>query len=304
MPALRDIKRRINAVKNIQKITKAMKMVAAARLRRAQDRIVSARPYARKMSEVTKHLLTYADALKHPLLQRREVKNIALVVVTSDRGLCGSFNTNLIRAATKLIDELLKELPNEGKLKLICVGRKGYNYFVRRQNNFTIVSTHIGVFGKHIEYSWVKKITDELVGGFTKGEFDRVVIIYNEFKSVLHQRIVHEEFLPIVPETEVVRPRKGVKIPLVEYIYEPGVVEILNSIIPKHLETQIWRILLESNAAEQAARMTAMDNATENAAELIKHLQLSFNKARQAAITKEMIEIASGAEALKKAGVS
>jgi len=304
MPSLRDIRRRINAVRNIQKITKAMKMVAAARLRRAQERIISARPYAKKIEEMVNRFISTIEVSENPFLMPRDVKNIAIVVVTADRGLCGSFNTNIIRKAVSLIEEKRKELPQGGSIKLICVGRKGFDYFNRHRQNIEIIASYTGIFGRTVEYKWAKEIMERIVGGFLKGEFDRVEIIYNEFKSIVQQRIVVEQFLPIVSEFEIVKPSKGFKVPLVEYIYEPGALEILDNLLPKYFETHILRVLLESNAAEQAARMTAMDNATENANELLKDLQLLFNKTRQAMITKEMLEIASGAEALRKAGMS
>jgi F-type H+-transporting ATPase subunit gamma len=304
MPALRDIRRRINAVRSIQKITKAMKMVAAARLRRAQERIISARPYAKRIEEIIQRFVSVFETSQNPLLQKREVKSIGIVVVTADRGLCGSFNTNIIRAVLNLIEKRKKELPPDGKIKLICVGKKGYDYFSRHRKGIEIFAGYPGVFKRTIEISDVREIMSKVVGGFLSGEFDKVEIVYNEFKSIVQQRIVIEDFLPIVPKFESVKPSKGVKVPLVEYIYEPAPIEILNSLLPKYLETHILRVLLESNAAEQAARMTAMDNATENANELLRDLQLLFNKTRQALITKEMLEIAGGAEALRKAGAS
>ncbi len=304
MPALRDIRRRINAVRSIQKITKAMKMVAAARLRRAQDRIISARPYAKKIEQLVQDFIsTFESVFDSPFLKEREIRNIALVVVTADRGLCGSFNTNIIRKASSLIEERRSEYPN-AKIKLICVGKKGYDYFSKRGKDLEIVGSFTGLFKKTIEYFWVEEITKRIVDGFLREEFDRVEIIYNEFKSIVQQRIVIEQFLPIVSKVETVKPSKGLKVPLVEYIYEPNAEDILKNLLPKYLETYILRVLLESNAAEQAARMTAMDNATENANELLRDLQLLFNKTRQAMITKEMLEIASGAEALRKAGIA
>ncbi len=300
---MRDIRRRINAVRNIQKITKAMKMVAASRLRRAQEKIINARPYAKKIEEIVGRFISTTEFSENPFVKNREVKNIAIVVVTADRGLCGSFNTNIIRKTVSLIEEKKKEISWDGSVKLICVGRKGYDYFSRRGKDVKIVANYVGVFGKTVEYKWANEITNRIVKGFLDGEFDKVEIIYNEFKSIAHQRIVVEQFLPIVPKFEVVKPSKGFKVPLIEYIYEPGTIEILNSLLPRYFETYIFRILLESNASEQAARMMAMDNATENAAELLKDLQLLFNKTRQAIITKEMLEIAGGAEALRKAGM-
>jgi F-type H+-transporting ATPase subunit gamma len=281
-----------------------MKMVAAARLRRAQERIISARPYAKRIEEIIQRFVSVFETSQNPLLQKREVKSIGIVVVTADRGLCGSFNTNIIRAVLNLIEKRKKELPPDGKIKLICVGKKGYDYFSRHRKGIEIFAGYSGVFKRTIEISDVREIMSKVVGGFLSGEFDKVEIVYNEFKSIVQQRIVIEDFLPIVPKFEAVKPSKGVKVPLVEYIYEPAPIEILNSLLPKYLETHILRVLLESNAAEQAARMTAMDNATENANELLRDLQLLFNKTRQALITKEMLEIAGGAEALRKAGAS
>jgi F-type H+-transporting ATPase subunit gamma len=273
-------------------------------LRRAQERIISARPYAKRIEEIIQRFVSVFETSQNPLLQKREVKSIGIVVVTADRGLCGSFNTNIIRAVLNLIEKRKKELPPDGKIKLICVGKKGYDYFSRHRKGIEIFAGYPGVFKRTIEISDVREIMSKVVGGFLSGEFDKVEIVYNEFKSIVQQRIVIEDFLPIVPKFEAVKPSKGVKVPLVEYIYEPAPIEILNSLLPKYLETHILRVLLESNAAEQAARMTAMDNATENANELLRDLQLLFNKTRQALITKEMLEIAGGAEALRKAGAS
>ncbi len=281
-----------------------MKMVAAARLRRAQERIISARPYAKRIDEIIQRFVSVFETSQNPLLKKREIKNIGIVVVTADRGLCGSFNTNIIRTVLNLIEKRKKELPSDGKVKLICVGKKGYDYFSRHRKGIEIFAGYPGVFKRTIEISDVREIMSKVVDGFLSGEFDKVEIVYNEFKSIVQQRIVIEDFLPIVPKFEVVKPSKGVKVPLVEYIYEPAPIEILNSLLPKYLETHVLRVLLESNAAEQAARMTAMDNATENANELLRDLQLLFNKTRQALITKEMLEIAGGAEALRKAGAS
>lgn len=300
MPSLRDIRRRINAVRNIQKITKAMKMVSAARLRRAQEKIISARPYAKKIEEMTYRFISTVEISENPFFKVREVKNIAIVVVTADRGLCGSFNTNIIRRTVSLIEEKRKEIPQGGGIKLICVGKKGFDYFSRHRKNFDIVANYTGIFGRTVEYKWSKEITKRIIDGYLNGEFDKVEIIYNEFKSIVQQKIVIEQFLPIVSKFEEVKPSKGFK---VQYIYEPGAEEILNRLLPKYFETYILRVLLESNAAEQAARMTAMDNATENANELLRDLQLLFNKTRQAMITKEMLEIASGAEALRGSGI-
>jgi len=297
MATLRDIRRRIGGVKSTQKITKAMKMVAAAKLRRAQDAIISARPYARKMKELLHHLSSTVDLSANPFFTVRPLERVAIVVVTSDRGLCGAFNSNIIKAAVNHIQSTYNELLAAHNVKLTCVGKKGFDFFMK--HNYKVVNKHLGIFST-LQFSHARAIVDEMVEGFLKGDYDRVEVIYNEFKSVIQQKIVVEQFLPI--PREVVKPTLTQAIPLIDYLYEPSREEIVASLIPKNLHFQMWRILLESNAAEQGARMTAMDNATTNASELIRDLQLSYNKARQASITKELLEIVSGAEALKKVG--
>jgi F-type H+-transporting ATPase subunit gamma len=297
MATLREIRRRITGVKNTQKITKAMKMVAAAKLRRAQEAIIATRPYARKLSELLRHLLHQVDPSLNPLLSAREVKRALLVVVTADRGLCGAFNSNIIKAAVHHLRTTYDEMLDEGWVQLITVGKKGYDYFSKRE--YELYARHTGIF-QNLDFGQARGIVQELTEGYLKGDFDKVEVIYNEFKSVVQQRIVIEQVLPISPEEvkEEAHPPHS----QVEYIYEPSKVEIINALIPKHLNFQMWRVLLESNAAEQGARMSAMDNATENAKELIRDLTLQFNNARQASITKELLEIVSGAEALRKAG--
>jgi F-type H+-transporting ATPase subunit gamma len=292
MATLREIRRRISGVKNTQKITKAMKMVAAARLRRAQEAIISTRPYARKLGDLLRHLVTKVDVNLNPLLVGRETKNVLLVVITADRGLCGSFNSNIIKAS-------VNHLKNYSGVnaKVLTVGRKGTDFFGKR--NFNVVSRHPGIF-TDLDFGDAREILQEVVDGYLKGEYDKVEVIYNEFKSVIQQRIVIEQLLPIPPEELKSAPGQR-DLSQVDYIYEPSSAEIVNALVPRHLNFQMWRMLLESNAAEQGARMTAMDNATENAKELIRDLTLKFNNARQASITKELLEIVSGAEALTKA---
>jgi F-type H+-transporting ATPase subunit gamma len=290
MATLREIRQRITGIKNTQKITKAMKMVAAARLRRAQEAIVSTRPYARKMGELLRHLVTKVDVSLNPLLVGREKKNVLLVVVTADRGLCGSFNSNIIKATIQHV-----RTQRNVTLKLLTIGRKGSDYFGKRP--YSVIAKRVGLFNA-LDFSQARGIVQEITDGYLKGDFDAVEVIYNEFKSVIQQRIVIEHLLPIPPE-EIQAVKTLRSLSQVDYIYEPSSVEIVNALVPRHLNFQMWRILLESNAAEQGARMTAMDNATENARELIRDLTLKFNNARQAAITKELLEIVSGAEALK-----
>ncbi len=294
MATLREIRSRISGVKKMQKITKAMKMVAAAKLRRAQLNVIAARPYARKMKELLHHLCASVDANINPFLAQRDVKSVALVVVTSDRGLCGAFNSNLLKAA---LNHIQKHYPDAAMVKVFCIGRKGFDLFSKRK--FTIAGKYIGVYG-NLVFAQAQVIVREITEGYVRGEFDKVEIVYNEFKSIAQQRIVVEQFLPI-PKDALEDTTKHSTRP-VDYIYEPGKIAIVNALVPKHLNFQIWRVLLESNAAEQGVRMAAMENATENANEMISSLQLSYNKARQAAITKELLEIVSGAEALKNAG--
>lgn len=292
MATLRDIKRRIKGVKSTQQITKAMKMVAAARLRRAQENIVNARPYSRKIAEVLIHLLGIEKNLNNPLLIERKVKKLVLVVVTSDRGLCGSFNMNVMRHAEEMMINEFSELYKNGNLHLYCIGKKGSDYFSKRQYNIT--SSFLGIFSL-LKFEFVSGFVRDLTSKFSSGEIDKVLIVYNEFKSVIQQKTNVEQLLPIKSFTENVDHEQ-----FSEYIYEPDKAGIINSLLPKHLNAQMWRVLLESYAAELGARMTAMDMATENAKELIRSLQLTYNKERQATITREIIEIVSGANALKE----
>jgi F-type H+-transporting ATPase subunit gamma len=285
-------------VKNTQKITKAMKMVAAAKLRRAQDALLSARPYARKMNELLRHLVTKVDPSIHPLLQNREVKRVALIVVSGDRGMCGAFNGNIIKAALDHISTRYSEfLPKPDGVRIVTVGKKATDFFMKKR--YTLYAKHVGLFGNlHIGHA--RSIIEQLVGDYLKGEIDKVDVIYNEFKSVIQQRIVVEQILPVPPE-QIQKSKDLHALAQVDYIYEPSSSEILNALLPKHLNFLMWHVLLESSTAEEGARMTAMNNATENAKDLIRDLTLSYNKARQASITKELLEIVSGAEALKQA---
>jgi F-type H+-transporting ATPase subunit gamma len=301
MPTLREVRNRIGGVQKTQKITRAMKMVAAAKLRRAQSRIVAARPYARKMKELLEDLAQVPDLQGSDLIAPREVKNLALVVVTSDRGFCGAFNANLFRAVLAHFDAQ----PPGVHVSLLCVGKKGVDYFGKRGYNVT--GRFVGVYG-NLVFSWAQSFAGDLITRYRKGEFDRVDVVYNEFKSIAQQRVRVEQFLPIpAPLQAGTSPRQGggaqraVAKRVPDYIYEPDRLSILFTLLPRHLNFQIWRILLESSTAEEGARMAAMENATENAREMIATLQLQYNKARQAAITKELLEVVSGAEALRSA---
>lgn len=294
MGSLREIRGRIVGVKKTQKITKAMKMVAAAKLRRAQSNVVQARPYAGKMKELLQLLSANPATATNPFIAVRPVNAVALVVVTADRGLCGAFNSNLVKLAERHIQGSYAALNAQGKLKLFCVGKKGADYFTKK--GYTIAGKYIGVYN-NLVFSEAQNVARDVLAGYRKGEFDQVEIIYNEFKSIAQQKAVIEQFLPI-PKAEMELSTNRT----VDYIYEPSDLAIMDSLVPKHLNFVVWKALLESNAAEQGARMAAMENATSNASELISTLQLSYNKARQASITSELLEIVGGAEALQQAG--
>lgn len=260
-------------------------MVAAAKLRRAQDRIISGRPYALKMLEVLNSLATRADPNLHPLLLVREPERVEMVVVTADKGLCGSFNANILKEASMFLERARAE-----ELGLQVVGRKARDFFRRRR--YTIHHAHIDIF-RDLGYEHASKVAKPIMERYMEGSLDAAFLIYNEFKNVLQQNVVVERLLPLeklqfdLPEEQF------------DYIYEPSAKQILEELLPKHVEYQVWRALLESAAAEHAARMTAMDSATKNATELIEDLTLTMNRVRQAAITKEILEVVSGAEALK-----
>ena len=284
MPSIIDLRRRIKSVSNIQKLTRAMKMVSVARLRRAQQRILKARPYARKMWEVLNSLASRAEPSLHPLLAEREEKNIVLMIVTSDKGLCGSFNTNILRRATEFLEEGRGE-----ETLLYLIGRKGRDYFRRR--SYPIKGELVDIF-RDISYGYATSLGREITGSYVREELDAVYMLYNEFKSALQQGVVVERLLPIQ--------RLKVEGPVspIDYIYEPSARVIFDQLLPLHINIQIYRVLLESASSEHAARMTAMDNATNNAMEMIDHLTLLRNKLRQAAITKELIEVVTAADAL------
>jgi len=310
MPSLLDIRRRIRAVKSTQQITKAMKMVAASRLRRAQERIQHARPFANEMLRVLNSLATRVDSAAHPLLDERKVPRAGgkalLFVITADRGLCGSFNTNAIKGAGAFIVE---DPAREVALGLI--GRRGRDYVARR--GFDVRYEQVNLF-QALQYSHAQRIAEAAVEEFTTGRVDSVYLVYNEFRSVISQRIVVERLLPIprldIDAPSLVSPKPGSGTaggggpqnagitPPVDYLYEPTPAELFTTLIPRHVEVQVFRALLESNAAFYAAQMTAMDSASRNAADMIDQLTLYMNKVRQAAITREIIEVVSGAGAL------
>jgi F-type H+-transporting ATPase subunit gamma len=284
-----DLRRRIRSVKNTQQITKAMKMVAAAKLRRAQERMMHARPYAAALREVLASVSTRVDISKHPLLAEREQEDkVLLLIVTADRGLAGAFNTNIIRAAQNAIGD-----KGWGEVHLLPIGRKALDFFKRRP--FPIRRQATQVY-QALSLDTAREIATALIQDFVGGEFDAVYVIYNEFKSVMTQRVTLERLLPLTREWSGATGSQPAE-PAIEYLYEPSPERILSDLLPKHIEFQLYRILLESAASEQGARMTAMESATKNASDMISHLTLTYNRIRQASITKEIIEIVSGAAA-------
>jgi F-type H+-transporting ATPase subunit gamma len=279
-----DIRRRIRSVKNTQQITKAMKMVAAAKLRRAQERMLAARPYAGALREVLSSVATRVEGIDHPLLRSRSEneKSVLMVIVTADKGLCGAFNSNVIRAATNAIRD-----KGWSSIELLPIGRKAIEYFRRRPIPIRREATHVF---QALSLQTAQGIAKTMIDDFIAEKVDAVYVVYNEFKSIIAQRVIVERLLPIERDWD----EAGTE---VEYLFEPGPMEILSELLPKHIEFQLYRILLESAAAEQGARMTAMEAATKNASDMINHLTLTYNRIRQAAITKEIIEIVSGAAA-------
>jgi F-type H+-transporting ATPase subunit gamma len=302
MPSLIDLRRRIRAVKNTQQITKAMKMVAASKLRRSQERMMNARPYAVQMQRVLGSVASRVDSSIHPLLTMREPRPDArtlLLVVTADKGLCGSFNTNIIKTAGTFV------VDSTQPCTLGLVGRKGRDFFVRR--GFEVLFEQVGIFQK-LRYEDAQAIAKLAMDAFLSGSVDRVVLVYNEFRSVMTQRVVVDQLLPIAhADVDAAEASSSASAPVppggdpraqIDYLYEPSAQEIFDQLLPRYVEIQVYRALLESNAAFFAAQMTAMDTATKNSADMIASLTLYMNKVRQAAITREIIEVVSGAEAL------
>jgi len=293
MPTLKQIRRRLVSVKNTQKITRAMKLVAAAKLRRAQENMQRAKPYANRIRQVIWDLSEHTDRELHPLLQVREEKKALLVVLTSDRGMCGAFNSNINRRAERYL-RTLEGGHEEAELALL--GRKGRDYFRRRK--FPIFKEYMEVLSTPTPER-VAEIGAEITARFIDGGHDAVYIVYNEFKSAISQNVVVERLLPIVPERHEEDDEHRARLEGIEFAYEPSREAILSSILPLYVNVRLYFAVLESLAAEMGARMTAMESATKNAGELLSRLTLQYNKARQASITKEMLEIVSGAEALK-----
>lgn len=293
MATLREIRRRITSIQNIEQVTDAMRVVAAARLRRAQENISATRPYADKLNAVLGHLISQIDAdaesetIMHPLLEKREVKHVCIISVSGDRGLCGSFNSNVIRTTTQRI----QAYQDSGvTVTLICIGRRGQEHFAGR--GYDITDAYINIF-RQLEFQTAVDVVHEFEHLYTEKKIDKVEVIYNNFKSAILQTVLVEQLLPLEPEMP-----EGDEL-FLDYVYEPGKLELFEMLLGKHLNMQMWKVLLDSNAAEQAARMAAMENATQKAKELIDELILQRNRARQTQITTEISEIVSGAAALE-----
>ncbi len=292
MPTLRDIRKRLKAIQSTKKITAAMKMVAAAKMRKVQDRMLNFRPYSARMQTVLSDLAKVAERELHPLLALRPRKTVEVVVITSDKGLCGAFNTNILKNAYKYINELKH---NGSEISLSIVGRKSRDFFRRR--NVPMRNSWVGLSGR-ISYANAQEIGGNLAEGYTGETFDEVVVIYNEFKSLISQKVTMMKLLPL----GVIEGEEGQKEAAMtaDYLYEPSRAAIFERLLPKYIEIQIYRALLESSAAEEAARMAAMENATKNCSELINKVTLLANKVRQAGITKDLMDIVGGVEALKQ----
>lgn len=296
MANLKEIRNRIKSVKSTQQITKAMKMVSAAKLRRAQDNIITLRPYAGKLKTLIDNLQSSGAEMEDisPLTVVRSPEKILLVVVTSNKGLCGAFNANVNRSTWQMLNEKYADQQKAGNVTLLCIGKYGFEFFSKRK--FTVLDNKNTDLFSQLSFDNVNVVAERIIDGFVTGKWDRVEIVYNEFKNVATQRRVNEVLLPIQSVPEATTSAGGSNS---DYIFEPGRNEILSELLPKSVKIQLFKAVLESNAAEHGARMTAMDKATENANELLNKLKLYYNTARQAAITKELLEIVGGANALE-----
>ena len=297
MPGLKEVRIRIASVKSTQQITNAMKMVAASKLRKAQNAIIKLRPYAAKLNDIMQNLSgSMSDSTDSVYTQNRIQEKILLIVITSNRGLCGGFNSNIIKAALNLITSTYADQNRKGNVSLITIGRKGTEFF--RKRGYKVVESHDDLFDK-LTFENVAPLAEQLMKSFANKEYDRIQIIYNQFKNAAVQRLLVEQYLPILPVAPAPSAKDTLHTKHVDYIFEPDQETILQLLIPKSLRIQLYKALLDSFASEQGARMTAMQQATDNARELLRALQISYNKARQQAITKELLEIVAGAEALK-----
>jgi F-type H+-transporting ATPase subunit gamma len=291
MANLKEVRNRIKSVSSTQQITKAMKMVSAAKLKRATNAIVQLRPYANKLKELLANLSASLEDGSSPFLEEREPNKVLIVVVSSNRGLAGAFNANVIKTANNLVAEKYSEQLSAGNVSVVAIGKKSQEYYQRRKYN--VIGNNNDLY-LDLNFENASKITESIMEGFLKGEYDRVELVYNQFKNAAMQILVAEQLLP-VPKAEVVKEAKGNQI---DYILEPSQEGIVEQLIPKNIKIQVYKAVLDSNASEHGARMTAMDKATENAGDLLKALKLAYNQARQAAITTELTEIVSGAAAL------
>jgi F-type H+-transporting ATPase subunit gamma len=315
MASLRDIRNRIGSIENTRQVTRAMRMVAAAKLRRAQERIFAARPYAFRLREITRHLREETDVAAHPLFEEREeVRRVLVILVTADRGLAGAFNSNAIKRAESTIEERYRQQDRRGDLAMLAIGQKGNDYFARR--DYPLEGDFTGVFDD-LSFETARRAADRAIEGFRSGRFDEVRLVYNEFKNTMSQNRISEPLLPLPREPFLtpVMEKEGnfatngradgpadehTTSSSVDYLFEPSAEGILDTLVPRYVRYQVWRAMLESNAAEQGARMVAMENATSNAEDLLEDLRLEYNRARQDAITTEIIEITSGAQALEE----
>lgn len=298
MPNLKEVRNRIVSVNSTRQITSAMKLVSAAKLKKAQDAITKMRPYSNKLTEILQNLSQSMNAGEGVYSRQREVKNVLLVVVTSNRGLCGAFNANVIKRANYALEHQYKQLQQDGNVHLITIGKKATQFFGKK--NVNKVGSYDEIFNG-ITFEKVIPIAEEAMKMFVEGKVDKVEFFYNQFKTAATQMVQQEQFLPVVPpaKDETKANKEDKKEKSVDYIFEPSKEEIIENLIPLSLKTQFFKVILDSNASEHGARMTAMHKATDNAGELLKSLKLSYNKARQAAITNEILEISAGAEALK-----
>ena len=285
MATLRQLRTRVASISNIQRVTNAMQMVAAAKMRRAQDAIEAARPYAQQLDAVLGNLQKSIDPEENPLFRERSAERVALVVVTADRGLCGAFNGSICRRVQNELDEYAGK-----NVELVTVGRKGYNYF---RNRDVSIDTNYGEVFRQLEFAKAAEIAQGLTARFIGGEIDRVLLVFSEFRSVAQQIPVVQQLLPILPKQEEGDAERDI-----DYIFEPSPEALLDTLVPRHVNFQVWRALLEVNAGFFAAQMTAMDNATKNAGELLEELTREMNKVRQSSITLELMDIIGGAEAV------
>lgn len=292
MPNLKDIRRRIQSIITTQQTTNAMKLVSAAKLRRAQVAIQNFRPYSTQLSTIL-HYLSEGTEIENPFFQKRPISNLLIVLITSNKGLAGAFNSAIIKVATEHIETNYIDLLKAGRVHILCIGKKGYDYFKKQKRIQVVGNQNWDVYGKNIEYAKVEEVANYIMNGFLNESWDRVEIVYNSFKNVATQIRKVESYLPVVVEEE--GERKGM-----EYLFEPDKEILLNLIIPRIIRMRLYHAVLDSFASEHGARMVAMDNATSNAQELLKQLRLQYNKARQEAITKELLDIVGGANALEQ----